>query len=283
VVLRSISALVTILGLASCLEPPGYACSADAECVVNNVLGTCDLATARCIYPADVTTCPSGFQDGAGTCLDIGPGTSSSTSTTGTTTSSSAGSETTDSTTTTSGSTTDGSTTTTTTSTTDDSSTASTGEVSPCEGLLDNITAEGVVGASSVFNGFPPSLSVDGDFSTSWFSSGPEGVGVPAVYTWTVGAPRCINRVFLAGNGLHSNPDFRTEYGFESVTVQILDGAESVLFEESHPLTGTPDPDLLVDVPGVVGTRVRLELYDHESNDCGGFSELQVLGGPAAD
>ena len=135
-----------------------------------------------------------------------------------------------------------------------------------------------MVGASTVFPEYPPILSVDGDLSTSWFSTGPEGG--PSAYSWVLSGDRCIYGIEIHGNALHSNPSFREDFGFGAVTVKVLDVAGSVVFSEAADLAGTPDPDVVLDTGGVVGSRVVLELTGHESVDCGGFSELEVTGDP---
>ena len=155
--------------------------------------------------------------------------------------------------------------------------TSSSSGAAGCVGAQDNITADGVVGASTVFAGHPPVLAVDDDLSTSWFGTGPEGVGEPSTYTWTSDSSACILELSIFGNGMHSNPSFQEDFGFGSVTVSILDG-DDVVFEESHDLLGTPDPMVLSEPGGVIATQVRLEFYDHEDQDAGGFSELQIVG-----
>lgn len=137
------------------------------------------------------------------------------------------------------------------------------------------VTSEGTVEASSITNGFPAVLSVDGDPTTSWFSSGPGPNGGPSVYRWTGARDDLITSVALFSNAQNSEPSFRTGFGFGSVTIQVLDANQNVLFEETVPLDGTPDPDVKVR-PGVVGRTVVLTLTGHEDPTCGGFSELQI-------
>jgi hypothetical protein len=138
-----------------------------------------------------------------------------------------------------------------------------------------DITDEGAVEASSTFSGFPDTLSVDGDRATSWFSSGPGPEGAPSVYRWTGTHDDLITAVVLLSNAQHSEPSFRTGFGFGSVTIQVLNAIGSVVFEETIALDGTPDPDITVQ-PGVVGRTVVLSLAGHEDPTCGGFSELQI-------
>ena len=267
--------LPAVMLLGSCIEPPAYLCTDDSVCVLNNVQGQCELSNQVCVYPGP--ECPSNYRDGHGNCVDgpIGMSSSGGDSATSTTTATS----TTDPTdpvdpsndpTTEEGGEEE--------STTDDSEGMTTG--TGCANATQNITADGVVGASTVFSGYPPILSVDGDLSTSWFSTGPEGMGGgdPSVYTWTLTEERCISRISLSGNGLHSNPAFREDFGFDSVTIRVFNDANDVVFEGSEELPGTPDPDVTMMPMGVMGSRVLLEFLGHESEECGGFSELTVLG-----
>ncbi len=139
-----------------------------------------------------------------------------------------------------------------------------------------NATFEGTVQASSVYRGFPASLAVDGDRSSSWFSAGTAVDGSTSVFQWTGRQSDLISTVSIASNEFHSNPDFRTGFGFESVVIQVLDAQGKTVFESKASLAGTPDPNVSFK-PGVVGQSVRLLFSGHESAECGGFSELQVL------
>jgi len=136
-------------------------------------------------------------------------------------------------------------------------------------------TAEGAVQASTTYEGFPASLGVDGDPTTSWFSTGPEAGGVPTTYVWTGAQDDFIASISILSNDLNAEPANRTGYGFESLTVQVLDAAGTVVFEEEVALPGTPDPRVTLH-PNVVGRSIVLLYSGHESLDCGGFAELQV-------
>jgi len=148
-----------------------------------------------------------------------------------------------------------------------------------CEGEPTNemiITNLGFVSASSTFNSsYPAPLSVDGDLTTSWFSAGPEGGGAPSTYDWEITTNECITGVSIFGNGRHSDRDFRDDFGFGNVTVQILDAADGIQASEMRALPGTPDPEQNIDFEAY-GRKVRLLFTGHESTDCGGFSELVV-------
>ncbi len=136
-----------------------------------------------------------------------------------------------------------------------------------------NISSEGSVQANSVFTGFDAELSVDGLNSTSWFSAGP-GIG-DAVYTWTGDRTDLISQITIFGNGGHANPDFRTGFGFGSVTLEVLKEGEVVYTRQSG-LGGTPDPNVVYTV-NQAGDQVRLTFQGHEDASCGGFSELRIL------
>ncbi len=144
--------------------------------------------------------------------------------------------------------------------------------------LEQTITGEGQASASSVFSGtYPSSLGVDGDLSTSWFSSGPGGeTDNTSVYSWINDQDRCIRSIAVTGNEFHATTNFRTNFGFGQLTVEVRDASDTVVFSKVESLPGTPDPAVTIDTGGVVGRSVRLLLQGHESNDCGGFAELAV-------
>jgi hypothetical protein len=171
--------------------------------------------------------------------------------------------------------------------TTDPSTTdaeTSTGSPSdPCEGDTQNITQEGNVLASSVFDSllgpaYEPELGIDGDISTSWFSAGPNEDGTASTFEWYTQFDHCIDGIALLSNAMHANPDFREGFGFESGTLEVLNTSGVVVYTQDLDLSGTPDPDLTFDPEGVLGNQIRLTLRDHESEDCGGFAELAIDG-----
>jgi len=144
-------------------------------------------------------------------------------------------------------------------------------------GQSTDITSEGSVDASSVYsNDYPTNLAVDGDDTTSWFSAGSQVDGDYSYFRWTGAQDDLITSVVVLSNKNHQDPNVRTGYGFASVTVQVLDSANTAVFEQNVTLDGTPDPDVFVQ-PNVVGRTVILFFYGHEAPDCGGFSELQIV------
>ncbi|MEM6992095.1 MAG: hypothetical protein AAF721_16410, partial [Myxococcota bacterium] len=159
----------------------------------------------------------------------------------------------------------------------DDGSTAE-----PCGGTSASLVPIGWGDASSVFEGwfssYPADLSLDGDVGTSWFSAGPEADGSASTYEFVVTQDHCIDTIEIEGNGAHENSDFHIGFGFESVTVEVLDTANEVVFSEEYSMVGSPDALVAVDAGGVLGHRVRLSFEGHESQECGGFSELRVEG-----
>lgn len=155
----------------------------------------------------------------------------------------------------------------------------------PCSGGTTNITQEGNVLASSVFDtllgpAYEAELAVDGDVATSWFSAGPSADGTESTYEWYTQLDHCIDGVAVIGNAMHSNPDFREGFGFESATLEVLDTSGDTVFSQELDLSGTPDPDQVIDTGGVLGNQIVLRLRGHESEDCGGFAELAIDGRP---
>ncbi len=268
-----------LLGFAvSCIQFDPFACQDDSDCVFEGRPGQCRLAEQVCIYPDD--SCPTRWGTAQGECMspvgggsevgsEAGPGEASDAQPGTGTGSGSADSGTTLPPTTTSMVTTTATTT---------GPTTETGDPSVCgAGPFDDLTGLGVVWASSTYSdSFHAFLSTDGNFATSWFSAGPEPGG-PSIYEWTVVDPVCITSINLTGNGLHQDPDFRTDYGFESVVIRVYDEDDSIVFQQMESLADTPDPPIIVE-PDVWGVKIVLELSEHESDDCGGFSELTVVG-----
>jgi len=132
------------------------------------------------------------------------------------------------------------------------------------------------VSASSSYQGFSPGLAVDGDRTTSWFSAGTAVDGQISVYQWSLPQDELISSVTIISNANNSEPSFRTGFGFEAVTMQVLDASGNIVHQESAGLGGTPDPNVTF-TPGVVGSTVVLNFSGHESEECGGFGELQVF------
>lgn len=285
--------LLPLVLASACLEEPPYRCQSNDVCFYKGFSGQCDLNTGTCVYmSADCQGIGSidGWVNAKGQCV-AAPANSVSTSTSTSTTTDGSASD---------ASTTGKSTSTTTPSTATESASgfddgsssgesldsssgegeSSSGSPNPCAGTDADVTNLGDVDATTTFGGFAPPLSVDGDVSTSWFSTGPEGGGGPSVYAWATMQELCISRIEVDDNHLHDNVSFRTGYGFDSAVVRVLNGP-SVVFEEAVQLPGTPDGPFVVDTGGLVGTRVLLELGGHENEDCGGFSELRVFGGPS--
>ncbi len=263
------------LGVAGgCIQFDPFQCQDDGDCVYDGRPGQCRLAEQTCIYPDE--SCPTRWSSADGECMspagasggsdsDPSDGATSVASTSG----EDSGDPTVDPPATTTATT--GPVTTSTTS-------ATTGDPVGCGGgPFNDLTGLGVVEASSIFSdNFHPFLAADGDYGSSWFSAGPESGG-PSIFQWTVLDPHCFASVSITGNGLHDNPNFREDYGFENVVVRVYDESDALVFQQMASLGGTPDPPVLVQ-PDVWGVRIELELSEHESNDCGGFSELEIAG-----
>jgi hypothetical protein len=143
-----------------------------------------------------------------------------------------------------------------------------------------NVTQEGFVFASTEFSAeFPAHLAVDGSFATSWFSAGSVGEGSDtSVFQWLGQRDDRIFEVAVFSNADHANPDFRTGFGFQAVTLQIFNLDGEAVYQETRSLPGTPDPDLFFNLASanVTGSDIVLVFSGHEAPDCGGFAELEV-------
>jgi Mg-chelatase subunit ChlD len=137
------------------------------------------------------------------------------------------------------------------------------------------ISVEGRVEVSSIYDANSgASLTLDGNLSTSWWSAGPGQDGL-TTYQWTGERDDFIATIEVISNRENEVIDFRTGYGFEAATVQVLDAQGLVVFEESIELSGTPDPDIFVH-PRVTGRSILLIFSGSEALDCGGFAELLI-------
>ncbi len=293
--MRSAWTLLPLALALGCLEEPAYQCQSNDACFYKGFAGVCDLATASCAYQSvDCQGLSSieGWVNARGLCVpapnnaepssttgDSGGGvTSGSTSSVGTSQPTTA--DPTDDAETSNGIVTGAESSSGPVESESSSSGQTSGSSDGCEGLMQNVTDQGTVTASTEFNGYPAGDSVDGSLATSWFSTGPEGGGGPSVYSWSTVTDRCINRIEVDDNAGNSNNDFRTGYGFASAVVRVLQD-DLVVFEETVQLPGTPDGPFAVETGGLLGSRVLIELVGHENESCGGFSELRVIGGPA--
>lgn len=145
----------------------------------------------------------------------------------------------------------------------------------PAPQIID-ITGLGSTTASSASNGFPGDLAVDGDITTSWFSDGRGGddpFDDAELFTWTTPGQALISDIEIVGNG--SNPKYSTGYGFASITIEVIDVNNGVVFSQTVPFPVTGSVTVQ---PGVVGAAIDVILNGHESPDCGGFAELYVRG-----
>lgn len=153
-----------------------------------------------------------------------------------------------------------------------------------CDGVPaspNSIASTGTVVASTEFTNVNPlkpdhtaDRAIDDDRTTSWFSTGPEDNGLPTSFTWS-GPQTCFREIVIKNNSLNEEEDFRNDFGFGQVTVKITGGSEE--FTKGFPLPGTPDPEITIN-PDIRGNKIELLFIDHESENCGGFSELVVLG-----
>ena len=144
--------------------------------------------------------------------------------------------------------------------------------------LEKNITTQGQVSASSYYQDddrYMPSRAIDGRLSTSWFSKGVTD-GTESTYTWTSIEDRCFQSIHFVGNGLHEVTNFRKNFGFNQLAVEILDASGKLVDAKTKLLDGSPDPTVTITPGGIRGRTVLLRLQGHESPSCGGFSELTV-------
>jgi hypothetical protein len=147
----------------------------------------------------------------------------------------------------------------------------------PKPAAVTNLAPKARPSASSTSDGYPASLGIDGDPTTSWFSAGPSPVTHTSTFTLEFDQPVTVTRVEFVGNGQQANPDFRTGYGFGRWTIDLLDGAGHSLLAINSSGSGTTDQN--ADVPSIAGvSAVLFTGYDSQASDCGGFGELRVIG-----
>jgi hypothetical protein len=136
------------------------------------------------------------------------------------------------------------------------------------------ITNLGTVSASSTTPGFPASNAVDGDPSTSWFSTG-SADGPTSTFTWTLPSDRHITTIAVTGNEQNSNSSFQSGFGYAQTEVQVIDSGGNVTFDQTTNGPSDSTHDFVVNA-NATGSTVKLILMNRESSACGGFSELVV-------
>ncbi len=145
-----------------------------------------------------------------------------------------------------------------------------------------SITSFGTSSASSTFTSgdFGAGNGNDLDFGTSWFSAGPAADPEGSVYTWTISEPQFIGTMGVFNNSEHDNSQYRSGFGFEKVNYKIYSGPGAtgdLLFDETIDYPNTAAVPVLRVSPFVIGQSVELTLTGHESEICGGFSELLIV------
>lgn len=130
--------------------------------------------------------------------------------------------------------------------------------------------------ASSTFSPeFPARLGVDGDPTSSWFSSG--SAAGPSVYTIALKKAATITRIEFVNNGAHDNSAFRSGFGFRQWTLELLDASKKVVHTARSGGSGLVSQN--VRIPGIAGVAfVRFTGTQHEAHNCGGFAELRTIG-----
>ena len=147
---------------------------------------------------------------------------------------------------------------------------------SPPSGGPGLITSSGTVESTSNFTGFSAGDAVDGDRTTSWFSAGSSDV--TPTFTWTASSELCISSIDFFNNVMNTTPEYRNDFGFDTVTVEIVNAGGAVVWTETRSLAGRPDPDIGLEPGGVRGQSIRLIFARHDDPRCGGFSEISVWG-----
>lgn len=133
-----------------------------------------------------------------------------------------------------------------------------------------NIAATGTAQPSSGDG----ALALDGDPATSWMADvGADGDN--SLFVWSAPGQATISAVTIVGNGANTDETLRTGHGFESVTVNVIDGTGNQVFTQTVSLAGSPDPTVTV-TPNVAGANVALLFTGHEASDRAGFAELEV-------
>ncbi len=138
-----------------------------------------------------------------------------------------------------------------------------------------DVTKDGTVAASSTsfgLNGrYAATRAVDGNATTAWYG-GDNRANV--TFTWTGTGDDCITQIDTTNTAMVTA---RPNWGYESVIVEVLSQAGTSLFSKTVSMTGSPDPNLVVDTGGVVGRRVRLSFSGLEAQHMtGGIAELNV-------
>ncbi|MCU1398576.1 MAG: hypothetical protein JWN62_1685 [Acidimicrobiales bacterium] len=156
-------------------------------------------------------------------------------------------------------------------------------------GLVD-IAAQGNEIASTEYPGgqFPVALAFDGDPATSWFSAGDSDTvcssdqATPcSSLLWGLppdAADRLISGVRIVGNQQNADRSVRSGYGFGSVIIRIGDANYAPIFEQRFTLDG--DEVGVLSLPNIVGHYVEIIFLGHDSPDCGGVAEVEVLATP---
>jgi hypothetical protein len=138
-----------------------------------------------------------------------------------------------------------------------------------------DVTSQGTVSASSTYSSqYPPSLAVDGDPTTSWFSAG-AGDGPSSTFTWQGPRNQLITSISITGNEHDADPNTRDHFGYAQTEIQVVNSAGSVVFDQTYQGPSDANRDITATV-NATGQTVRLLLKNREDPSCGGFAELRV-------
>ena len=160
---------------------------------------------------------------------------------------------------------------------------------STAAGTGSDITADGGIDTSTQYSEqYAAKNAFDGDLTTSWFSAGdkdttcqPITPGVSCsnlVWQRSATDDTLINEIQIFDNSQNSNPANRHGFGFARVWITITDSTFQQVYQQE---VDFPGGDTNADVfPNVRGHRIVFTFEVHQSPDCGGVSEIKVVGAP---
>jgi hypothetical protein len=129
--------------------------------------------------------------------------------------------------------------------------------------------------ASSVFGGnvgaYGAHLANDGSLASSWFSD-----GGPELLRWTGAVEDYIDHIVIYSNANHAVVAFQHDFGFGSVTVEVLDAGGFPTYVASFSLPGGNGAPAYIPI-GARGKTINLSFGNGEAADCSGIGELQVV------
>jgi hypothetical protein len=148
----------------------------------------------------------------------------------------------------------------------------------PSPAAATNLATKATASASSQFSpAYPPSRAVDGDPTTSWFSSGPNPATGTSTLTIVLAQPSTVTRIEFVGNEHDADANTRTGFGYGRWTIDLIDANNNVLHTVNSVAPATSDQSSdFASVAGVV--KVLFTGYQSQASNCGGLGELRVIG-----